>query len=141
MADASRSGTPVVVIVAIIGLLSTVTASALGGYWASRSVERQIEFQRTAEVFELRREAYIQFLRATTQACNAQEGGEQAKINSTGLEVIHQGALVHFLASPELDHVATPFMNAVIDGDACADLESFVGCANPFVDTARTELQ
>ena len=58
MVDVNRGGTPVIVVVAIIGLLSTVGASALGGYWGSKSaevsaesLERQFESQRTAAIF------------------------------------------------------------------------------------------
>jgi len=62
MADTDRGRTPIVVIVAIIGLLSTVGASALGGYFARRSAERQINKQRNDELFDLRREAYMEFI-------------------------------------------------------------------------------
>jgi hypothetical protein len=146
MADANRGGAPVIVIVAVIGLLSTVGASALGGYWGSKSaevsaasVERQFESQRTAAIFDLRREAYIDFVRANTQACQAQQGQDQAEIDSTALEVLHQLALVEFLASSELVGPAEEFANAVISSEACANLDTLVSFYNNFVITARME--
>lgn len=148
MADANRGGTPVIVVVAIIGLLSTVGASALGGYWGSKSaevsaesLEKQFESQRTAAIFDLRREAYIEFVRANTQACKAQGGQDEAEVESTTLEVLHQLALVELLASTELQAPAEEFANAVMSGEACEDLDTLVGYYNNFVITARMELQ
>ena len=120
MADTDRGRTPIVVIVAIIGLLSTVGASALGGYFARRSAERQINKQRNDELFDLRREAYVEFIRLTTQACETQQTGDEANIEQARLQVLHQGALVTFLR-PEVTDALNPFPNAVLDGDACVD--------------------
>jgi hypothetical protein len=146
--DANRGGTRVVVIVAIIGLLSTVGASALGGYWGSKSaevsaesLERQFELQRTAAIFDLRREAYIDFVRANTQACRAWGGQDDAAVEPAVLEVLHQFALVGFLASDELLDPAKDFANAVMSGEACDDIDSLTVYYNDFVITARTESQ
>jgi type II secretory pathway pseudopilin PulG len=90
MADgASRSGAPfVVVVVALVGLLSTVGAAALGGYWANRSVERQFESQRNAALQDQRRETYANYLRATAQVCLAlgeDPSGQSQKAQKAGL--------------------------------------------------------
>jgi hypothetical protein len=146
--DANRGGTRVIVIVAIIGLLSTVGASALGGYWGSKSaevsaesLERQFELQRTAAVFDLRREVYIDFVRANSQACQAWGGQDDAAVEPAVLEVLHQLALVEFIASSELLAPAEEFANAVMTGEACRDLDSLAVYYNDFVITARMESQ
>jgi hypothetical protein len=139
MADPRRSGTPVV-LVAIIGLLSTVVASALAGYWANRGVERQLESQRSADLEDSRRDAYERFLRATTEACDAQGRGEEKEINSAALEVLNLGAVVFFLAGSDLDEVAGRFVDGVIDGSACSDTDSYAEHWNAFVLAAQSEL-
>jgi type II secretory pathway pseudopilin PulG len=147
MAHTNRSsGTPIVVVVAIIGLLSTVGASALGGYWANKSVERQFESQRTAEVEDLRRNVYIDFLRATTQACLAQGGQDEAKMEEAALDTVNQGALVYLLADPEVRGAVTEFTNSVVAGgdsptSACYDFESYAAEMGVFVDAALEELE
>lgn len=146
MAGDNRSGS-LVVVVAVIGLVSTLGASALGGYWASRSVERELEAQRTAELEDTRRAVYIAFVRATTEACDAQTrvaqgNGNEDKVQSTALEVINQGALVHLLAERELRNISSQVTNAVaIDPTACVSNESFFAQMNPFVDAAQRELE
>jgi len=78
MATDDRSGAPfVVVAVAIAGLLSTLGAAALSGYWTNASVERQFDSQRTAQIQDLRRQVYVDFLQRTTEACIA--GGTEDK--------------------------------------------------------------
>jgi hypothetical protein len=79
-------------------------------------------------------------VRANTQACRAQ-GQDPADVESTVLEVLHQLALVEFIASSELLEPAEDFANAVMSGEACADLDSLTGYYNDFVITARAESQ
>jgi hypothetical protein len=142
MADVNRGGTPVVVIVAIIGLLSTVGASALGGYWASKSadiaaesVQRQFELQRIAHVEDLRRAAYLDFLQSTLAFCTR---------NAVATEVLNQAAQAHLLASDhKLKKAIDDLANAVTlpKIDACADPETlFDQYINPFVVAADKEL-
>ena len=80
-------------------------------------------------------------MRANTQACKAQGGQDQADVESTTLEVLHQLALVELLASTELQAPAEEFANAVMSGEACEDLDTLVGYYNNFVITARMELK
>jgi hypothetical protein len=68
--ESGRSNTPiVVVVVAIVGLLATVGSAALGGYWANKSAERQLESQRSAKIQDQRREIYVDYLRAVSNEC------------------------------------------------------------------------
>jgi hypothetical protein len=146
MADVNRGGTPVVVIVAIIGLLSTVGASALGGYWASRSadiaaesVQRQFELQRTAHIEDLRRGAYLDFLQSTLALCTA----SKAEGDAAAIEVLNQQAQARLLASDtELKAAIDELGNAVLSPktDACANNKTLFGYVNPFVEAADKEL-
>jgi type II secretory pathway pseudopilin PulG len=139
LADDKRSGTMIVVVVAVIGLLSTLGASALGGYWASRNVERQFESQRAAAVEDLRRDAYVDFLRASTRACVAQKNGDEKVIDASSQEVIDQGALVIFVSDDQLDDAATRIIEGVLfEGICSSDLEEYLARWNEFVMTAQT---
>jgi len=148
--EVNRSGTPVV-IVAIIGLLSTVVASALGGFWANKSadtaaasVQQQFESERTAAVQDLRRDVYIGYLRETSEGCLAYKANDDARFDSTALEVYNQAALVLFLAdrtNRQFQDVVSEFTSAIVDGSACADNDSYFGQANAFVETAQKELE
>jgi CHASE1-domain containing sensor protein len=105
MADgANRSGAPfVVVVVALVGLLSTIGAAALGGYWANQSVERQFESQRSAALQDQRRETYANYLRATAQFCTAVgEDPNSQKTSKAVIELLNQHARVELLAGPNL---------------------------------------
>src|SRR5215216_6231476 len=96
---AERSSGPSVVVVAIVGLLSTIGAAALGGYWANRSVERQFESQRSAELQDQRREVYANYLRATAQFCTAVTEDPDAQGTKKALvELLNQDARVDLLA-------------------------------------------
>jgi hypothetical protein len=71
MAGPDRSNTPaVVVVVAIVGLLATIGASALGGYWANKSVERQLESERSTAIQDQRREVYVDYLTSALRVCD-----------------------------------------------------------------------
>ena len=142
MADGSnRSQTSVVVVVAIVGLISTISAAALGGYWANQSVERQFESQRSAQIEDQRREVYANFLRSTIQACEAQGSGNDDEATSAANEVLTQGGLVVLIAgSTEVQDAVSEFMNAVAIDDACQDLDRFSSLYNAFVESGRNDL-
>jgi type II secretory pathway pseudopilin PulG len=105
-AKADRSGAPfVVVAVAIVGLLSTIGAAALGGYWANRSVERQFESQRSAAIQDRRRETYANYLSATAQLCvviGDDSTGQSQRTQQARVEVLNQDAQVQLIAGPGL---------------------------------------
>jgi hypothetical protein len=109
-----RSSTPfVVVLVALVGLLSTVGAAALGGYWANRSVERQLEEQ----IQDQRREVYVGYLRAATEACFPSQGTTD---EATIVDVLNQQGQVMLIAGKDLRDAVGEFTDAIlISGEAC----------------------
>src|SRR6266496_5029280 len=86
----NRSGSLLVVAVAIVGLLSTIGASALGGYWANESVQRQFQSQRSAAIQDQRRAVYVDLIRATTPVCDAKGNKDAAKYQSAAVELLNQ---------------------------------------------------
>ena len=70
MADeGSRGGTRVVVIVAIVGLLSTVVASLATGILTIVAANVQFDKQRSAESQDKRREVYANYQNSVTKVC------------------------------------------------------------------------
>lgn len=144
MADrANRSNTPaVVVVVAIVGLLSTISAAALGGYWTNRSVERQFESQRTAAIQDQRRAVYVDYLRATTQACEAGiVNPEDSKALKAALELLNQQGRVSLIGSPNVRNAVAKFTEAVLHGDACDDENKYAVVRDAFVTSAKPDLE
>jgi hypothetical protein len=131
-----------------VGLISTIGAAALGGYWANQSVERQFESQRSAQIEDQRREVYADFLRSTVQACQAQgtasETGNShdvAAATSKSNEVVTHGGLVVLIAgSTQVQDAATEFRDAVAFGDACPDAAGYLRLYRAFVATARSDV-
>jgi hypothetical protein len=149
MADSSNSRqTSVVVVVAIVGLVSTIGAAALGGYWANQSVERQFESQRSAQVEDQRREVYVNFLRSTVQACQAQgkaietgSGDDVAEANSKANDVVTQGGLVVLIAGrTEVQDAGSDLMNGIAFDDVCQDDDRYISLFNAFVKSGRDDL-
>jgi hypothetical protein len=137
------SGSLVVVAVAITGLLSTVGAAALGGYWANQSVQRQFDSQRQAQIQDQRRIEYSDFVRATAQLCEVRaESGLGPKVNAAATEVLNQQGRVLLIASPSLrksvDTLTYYVLNA-ISGKGC-DNNKYITKRNAFVEAAKGEL-
>jgi type II secretory pathway pseudopilin PulG len=145
MADkADRSGAPyVVVVVAIVGLLSTIGAAALGGYWANRSVERQFESQRSAALQDQRREAYANYLRATTEFCTAVGEDPDSQVTKKAVvELFYRHARVELLAGPSLRASLTSFTDAMIDEKSSGcDSQNYLKFRDAFVAGAQPDLQ
>ena len=137
------SGPSVVVVVAIVGLLSTTGAAALGGYWANRTVERQFESQRSAELQDQRREVYANYLRATAQFCTAvTEDPNPQKTNKALVELLNQDARVDLLAGPNLRARLTGLTNALIDENATGcDSRKYLKLRHAFVAGAQPDLR
>jgi type II secretory pathway pseudopilin PulG len=137
------SGPSVVVVVAIVGLLSTIGAAALGGYWANRSVERQFESQRSAELQDQRREVYASYLRATAQFCTAVTEDPDAQGTKKALvELLNQDARVDLLAGPNLRAPLTGLTNALIDENATGcDSRKYLQLRHAFVAGAQPDLR
>jgi hypothetical protein len=110
-----RSGAPfVVVLVAIAGLLSTLGAAALSGYWTNASVERQFESQRTAQIQDLRRQVYVDFLQRITETCIAGDTGDNAKINKAITSLLSEAGRAELLATPSVRKSVQEFTNSVV---------------------------
>ena len=147
MADkADRGGAPyVVVVVALVGLLSTIGAAALGGYWANRSVERQFESQRSAALQVQRRDVYANFLRATAQFCTAlgdDPTGESQRTKQALIELLNQHARVELVAGPNVRAPLTGFTDAMTDDKATGcDFRKYLKLRNAFVRGAQPDLE
>jgi len=135
------SGPLVVVAVAITGLLSTVGAAALGGYWANQSVQRQFDSERQAQIQDQRRIEYADFVRATAQLCETIESGLGPKVTAAGTEVLNQQAVVLLIASPSLRKSVNALTYYVLNatGKGCDD-EKYVALRDAFVEAAKGEL-
>jgi hypothetical protein len=141
--DRTNTSTLVVVVVAIVGLLATVGAAALGGYWANKSVEREIESQRSAEIKDQRREVYVAYLRAATRACEVRGNGDDAEITHAANEVLTEQGLVLLVAGgPALKKAVTDFTDALDDprGRVCDDVAVFQRFRDAFVEAAQPDL-
>ena len=126
---------------ALVGLLSTVGAAALGGYFVNKSVERQLESERSAKIQDQRREVYVDYLRATTQACNAQEAGDKTKVDATAVEVLNQHGRVLLIAGPALRDAVSKFTDAIIDGSGCASNKNYFARRDAFIEAAKHDLE
>ncbi len=137
------SGPLVVVAVAITGLLSTVGAAALGGYWANQSVQRQFDSQRQAQIQDQRRVEYANFVRATAQLCEVRyESDSGPKVSAAATEVLNQQAVVLLIASPSLRKSVETLADYVIsatNGKGCVK-SKYVPARNAFIDAAKGEL-
>jgi type II secretory pathway pseudopilin PulG len=146
-AKADRSGAPfVVVAVAIVGLLSTIGAAALGGYWANRSVERQFESQRSAAIQDRRRETYANYLSATAQLCvviGDDSTGQSQRTQQARVEVLNQDAQVQLIAGPGLRAPLTGFTQDLISDTpaACGDRQKYNEFRNAFVAGAQPDIR
>ena len=115
MAGPDRSNTPgVVVVVAIVGLLATIGASALGGYWANRSVERQLESERSAAIQDQRREVYVDYMTATLRLCLAWGQGDDEKLEQAATDVLNQEGRVMLIAGPDMRQAVHEFTAALV---------------------------
>ena len=83
--EGDRSGAPIVVIiVALAGLLSTLGAAALSGYWTNVAVEHQFEKQRSAQIQDQRRQVYVDYLQRGTDLCAAWGDHDDKKARAAG---------------------------------------------------------
>jgi hypothetical protein len=152
--ESGRSNTPaLVVVVAVVGLLASVGSAALGGYWANRSVERQLESQRSAEIQDQRREVYVDYLRAVANECQAvstyaQSGaeGDANKADMAAVEVLNQGSRVLLIAGPALKDTVSEGTSALVFTDdpregPCGDNDRLKRFLQSFIDGAQPDLE
>jgi type II secretory pathway pseudopilin PulG len=135
----NRSGSLLVVAVAIVGLLSTIGASALGGYWANESVQRQFQSQRSAAIQDQRRAVYVDLMRATTPVCDAKENKDAAKYQSAAVELLNQQGRALLIATPSLRKPLTGFVKYVLRVKGC-DNAKYSALRDAFIDAAQKEL-
>jgi hypothetical protein len=142
-----RSNTPlVVVLVAVMGLLSTIGAAALGGYWANKSVERQFESQRSAAIQDQRRQVYADYLQVTTQACDAYAADDTAKFNVAALKLLYQEGRVLLIGGPSVREAEHRLTHAIaLEHDphkqACSDNAIYFPLRDAFIDSAKRDLE
>jgi hypothetical protein len=145
-----RSGSPfLIVLVAIAGLLSTLGAAGLSGYLTNASVERQFEQQRTAQIQDLRRQVYVDFLRGITETCIAGGTGDDAKINKAVTQLLSEAGRAELIATPAVQESVREFANSVVHvfvpsipskvKDGCDD-ESLLASRTSFLRVAEEEL-
>jgi len=122
-----------------VGLLSTIGASALGGYWANESVQRQFQSQRSAAIQDQRRAVYVDLLRATTPVCDAKQNKDAAKYQSAAVELVNQQGRVLLIATPSLRKPLTAFVDYVNSTEGC-DNAKYLAFRDAFIDAAQKEL-
>jgi type II secretory pathway pseudopilin PulG len=135
----NRSGSLLVVAVAIVGLLSTIGASALGGYWANESVQRQFQSQRSAAIQDQRRAVYVDLMRTTTPVCDALQNKDAAKYQSAAVELLNQKGRALLIATPSLRKPLTGFVDYVLRVKDC-DNAKYSALRDAFIDAAQKEL-
>jgi hypothetical protein len=151
--ESGRSNTPiVVVVVAVVGLLASVGSAALGGYWANKSVERQFESQRSAQIQDQRREVYEEYLRAVDKTCAALTTWDRTgdprdgdKAQEAGFEVLNQGGRVLLIAGPALKEAVSEGIDKLVFVDdpskgPCVDNERLRDFLKAFIDAAQPDL-
>jgi hypothetical protein len=142
--ESGRSNTQaVVVVVAVVGLLASVGSAALGGFWANRSVERQFESQRSAEIQDLRRDIYAAYLRATAQWCTALASPEDVKqAQKAQVELLDEQARVLLVAGPTLRTAVNKFTYEITKSeDVCmGDIDAYDRLRTAFINGAKPDL-
>jgi hypothetical protein len=126
-----------VVLVALAGILSTLGAAALSGYWTNASVQRQFKSQRNAQIQDQRRQVYVDYIAAAVAMCAADETHNQAKQTAAGMSLINAYSRAQLIATPE---VREPLMKLfdVISNEGCgAKIDPL---SEAFIDAAKQEL-
>ena len=159
MADeGNRSATSVVVIVAIVGLISTLGAAALTGYWADRNLARNFELQNYAKSVDQRRDIYVNYNKSRTNVCQVviDEFGsgpprseKQAldKVNAALVDLINLNVQIQLFArTPEMQEIARDMTNIMVntpikDYDKVCDNNLFLESQSRFVKAATTDLE
>ena len=133
-----RSGTPfVVILVALAGLLSTLGAAFLSGSFTNASVERQFEAQRNAQIYDQRRQVYVNYIKATFEMCVAGETANESKQIATILSLDGAYASAQLIATPKVREPMTKWFKATLK-EGCGDKTDPLSDA--FLDAAKQEL-
>jgi len=145
--ESGRSNTQaVVVVVAVVGLLASVGSAALGGFWANRSVERQFESQRSAQIQDLRRDIYAAYLRATAQWCTALAASPKdvKQAQKAQVELLDEQARVLLVAGPTLRTAVNEFTDEITKSEEIClsdDITPYDRLRTAFINGAKPDLQ
>jgi hypothetical protein len=158
MADeGSRGGTRVVVVVAIVGLLSTLSASLVTGVLTVVAGNVQFENQRAAESENKRREVYANYQNSVTKVCQVdaevygfgkppttEEKAGLAKINAALINVINLNGQVQLFAHSEQMQKAADELTKTMVADPdqiCGSNAAFLESQHRLIDAAKADLQ
>jgi hypothetical protein len=145
-ASSDRGNTPVVVVVvALVGLLSTVAASGLSAISTSYVANSQFWNQRTANVIDQRRAVYADYLRAVLSACITAKTNDEAKQDKAASELLNQQARVLLIGGNDVGNAASDLTNAVLftEGpeNACSSNDLLIRRRDAFVNSAKQDLE
>ena len=158
MADeGSRGGTRVVVIVAIVGLLSTVVASVATGILTIVAANVQFDNQRSAESQDKRREVYASYQNSVTKVCQVNDevygfGTPSAKEQKAGgprieaaiSEVVNLNGQVQLFAhSEEIRTAADELTRKMVNNFdlICGSNEGFLESQHGLIVAAKADLE
>jgi len=82
----------------------------------------------------------VEFIRATTQACDAKEAGKDAEIQKTAVEVLNQEGRVLLIASPNTRQSLEKLTDYVIRGEGC-EFDRYIKLRSAFIEGAQLELE
>lgn len=139
--NATRAGSATT-LVAIIGLVATVVA-ALGSSFIAGRIEnegtvRQFEQQRSAELDDLRRDAYAKFLQSAEVAYRSNKPSEQeVQAYEQGLKAAE--ATVLLLATPSVRDATRAVSRTLLEQQNYTD-DDYLGVRNAFIEAAQEEL-
>jgi hypothetical protein len=123
-----------------------------------RSVQRQLESERSAKIQDQRREVYVDYMRAALRDCDAwtrwhqdSEAGsdlkrDEAEIQAAEIDVINKQGQVLLIAGPDLKQAVDGFTEALTNypaGEfprACENNAAFLRLRNAFIDGAKPDL-
>ena len=115
--------------VAVIAALSALGGSAVGGYFTNEGMERQFKDQRRAQLADVRRAQYVEFLRVADRAYRAE--AEDALLLEP--ELFNALAAVLIVASPSVREAADTVPEAALGTG------NFEEARDEFVRRAQTE--
>jgi hypothetical protein len=147
-ASEDRQGRPwLVFVVAITGLLSTVGAAGLGGYWADKSVQTSLSEQRSAQIRDQSRAADVAFLKSATALCaylSSTSQPDAATVNKLATDVYADQASVLLLAGPHvpdpLDNLAKFVIDSINSKERVCATDPYNTLRNAFVAAGKQDL-
>jgi len=132
---------------AVIGLVGAIGASALGGYWANKSVETSFANQRTAQIQDQRRQVFADFMKSTAVMCSDLDTAprDTAKLEAAVNDVLSDQERVLLVTGTDIQGPLGNLANYVIQtapnstGHGC-DNQTYFPYVNAFIAAARRDL-